>query len=105
METLEDLERQLKRETTFEDSRKEIAALGEKRKNLKAQIKAKRFSRERPKTAGFFRGLIKAGAVAGREINKAAAEVQKRDRANKKGSKGKGSKGKQRRNLYGELMD
>jgi len=102
METLEDLERQLKKETTFEQNNKEMRDLGDKRANLKSQIRAKKFARTRPKTARFFKGLVSAGAVAGRGIQKAAAETQRRERANKKS----GSKPKRKGvyNLYGERI-
>ena len=103
MESLEDLRRQLKRETTFEDNKREMEALGAERKSLKAQIRAKKFARKNPKAAGFFKGLAKAGAVAGRQIQKSAAEVQRQERAKKKS----GSKGKKRAgvyNIYGERI-
>jgi len=101
MESLEDLRRQLKRETSFEDNRREMDALGRERADLKKKINAKRFSRERPKTASFFKGLVKAGAVAGKGIQKAAAETQRREAVRKKS----GGKRKARYNLYGERMD
>jgi len=101
MESLEDLRRQLKRETSFKENRREMNDLGIERANLKSQIKAKKFARQRPKTARFFGGLAKAGAVAGRGIQKAAAETQRREVVRKKS----GGKKKARYNLYGERMD
>jgi hypothetical protein len=101
METLEDLKRQLAKETSYEINKKEMRDLGVQRANLKSQIKAKRFARERPKTSRFFKGLVAASSVAGRGIQKAAGEVQKREGARKKS----GGKKKARYNLYGERMD
>ena len=101
MESLEELRRQLKRETSFEENKREMDALGRERANLKSQIKAKKLFRERPKTASFFKGLVKAGAVAGKGIQKAAAETQRREVVRKKS----GGKKKARYNLYGERMD
>jgi len=103
METLEDLKRQLRKEVAFEENKKEIAALGKQRQEIKSQIRSKKFARERPKTARFFGGLVKAAVATGRGVQKAAAETQRRDSANKK-NRSSGKK-KFRTNLYGERMN
>ena len=107
VESLEDLRRQLKRETTFEDNKKEMEALGRERSHLKSQIRAKKFARERPKTAGFFRGLVSAGATAGRGIQKAAGEVQRQEAVKQRARAKSQSKGRVKGavyNLYGERI-
>ena len=92
-ESLVDLRKQLKNETSFDNDNRERAS-------LKAEIKAKKFGRT--KTGKFFSGLSKVGAVAGGAIQKSANEVHRREAAKKKS----GSKPKRKGvyNLYGERI-
>lgn len=91
METLEDLERQYRREVSFEENKKEIEDLGERRKFLKKQIRAKQFAREHPTEHNIQKGFIGGLKAVGRGLG-TMAEAQRRQEARERAEMNKRSK-------------